>query len=106
MIKCSDCPAAYVGETKQALISRLKQHRRPSTNEAYDSAVYHHISVTRHQFDNNEVVILDKEVNLFKRGVKEAIYERIEAPSLKKRGGLHFSLSKSWDQILCKETCH
>ena len=30
-IKCSECPAARVGETKQALISCIKQHLRPST---------------------------------------------------------------------------
>ena len=56
--------------------------------------------MTGHQFDDKEVLILDKEDKWFERGVKEAIYERIERPSLNKRGGLRFSLSRSWDQIL------
>ena len=99
-IKCKNCPASYIGETKQALISRLKQHRRPSTNEAQESAVYNHIQATGHQFDDKDVLILDKEDKWFERGVKEAVYERIERPSLNKRGGLRFSLSRSWDQIL------
>ena len=72
-------------------------------NEAQESAVYHLISVTGHQFDEKEMIVLDKETNWFERGVKEAIYKRIEAPSLNKRGGLWFSLSRSWGQIIRKE---
>ena len=56
----------------------------------------YHISVTGHQFEDKEVIILDKETNWLERGVKEAIYERIEAPSLNKRGGLQFALSRRW----------
>ena len=104
-IKCKDCPASYIGETKQALISRLKQHRRPSTNEVQESAVYNHIQAAGHQFEDRDVLILDKEDKWFERGVKEAIYEHIERPSLNKRRGLCFSLSRSWDQILRGQPC-
>ncbi len=99
-IKCADCSASYVGETKQALVSRLKQHQRASTNENQVSAVYKHISDTGHSFDDKDVVILDREQRWFERGVCEAIYERIENPSINKKGGLRFSLSKTWDRPL------
>ena len=36
----------------------------------------------------------------FERGVKEAIWERVEAPSLNRKGGLRFRLSHSWDTVL------
>ena len=41
-ISCAepDCQETYVGETKQALKSRVQQHQRPSSRETYDSAVY------------------------------------------------------------------
>ena len=60
-IKCADCNAAYVGETKQALVSRLKQHWHSSTNKSQVSAVYKHISDTGHDFDDRDVVIFDCE---------------------------------------------
>ncbi|XP_072041441.1 uncharacterized protein [Amphiura filiformis] len=57
----ADCSAAYVGETKQALKARLNQHRRPSSNEAQNSAVYLHLKDTGHNIDTEDAVILDKE---------------------------------------------
>ena len=104
-IKCADCNATYVGETKQALVSRLKQHRRSSTNESQVSAVFKHISDTGHRFDDKDVVILDREQRWFERGVREAIHERIENPSINKKGGLRFSLSKTWDRPLQQVQC-
>ncbi|XP_072039327.1 uncharacterized protein [Amphiura filiformis] len=60
----ADCYAAYVGETKQALKARLNQHRRPSSNEAQNSAVYLHLKDTGHNIDTEDAVILDKEEQL------------------------------------------
>ena len=55
-IKCAwdICLVLYVGETKQALITKNKQ---PSTSEAQKSVVYHH-DVTRPQF--KEVIIVER----------------------------------------------
>ena len=61
-IKCSDCDASYVGETKQALGSQLEQHRRSSANESQLSAVFSHITETGHNFDDRSVVIAMNEV--------------------------------------------
>ena len=47
-----------------------------------------------------DVKILDKEARWFEQGVKETIWERVEAPSLNRRGGLRFRLSHSWDTVL------
>ena len=49
-----DGKESYVGETKQALKARVNQHRRPSTNEAQNSAVYLHIKETGHSFTEHQ----------------------------------------------------
>ena len=35
-----------------------------------------------------------------RRGVKEAIWERVENPSLNKKGGLRHALSHTWDRAV------
>ena len=98
--KCpsDQCGKNYVGETKQALKSRLYQHRNPSYGDQFDSAIYTHISESGHKFQNSDVLILDSETRWHERGIKEAIYERIEKPSLTTK--LRFKLSHAWDPVL------
>ena len=51
------------------------------------------------------MVILDREEEWFRRGVKEAIWERVENPTLNKRGGLRFQLSHAWNIAIKKIPC-
>jgi hypothetical protein len=94
------CKAEYIGETKQALKSRVSQHRRPSTGDTYDSAIFTHMRETGHTVDIKDFKVLDKEEDWHKRGVKEAIWERIKEPTLNKKGGLRFNLPHTWDRAL------
>ncbi|XP_072037121.1 uncharacterized protein [Amphiura filiformis] len=96
----TDCGEAYVGETKQSLRARINQHRRPSSSEAQKSAGFNHCKTSDHFFKPEEVVILDKEDKWFERGVREAIWERVEQPAINKKGGLRFQLPHAWDQAL------
>ena len=95
--KCPDkeCHHTYVGETKQAFKKRLQQHRKPSYGDSFDSAIFTHIQESGHNFDNKDVLILDRDDRWFERGVKEAVWERIEHPSLTTK--LRFTLSHTWD---------
>ena len=96
--KCAEpgCSESYIGETKQSLKARIGQHRRPSSSDCQpDSAVYGHAKSTGHQIDPEKVIVLDREERWFERGIREAIWERIEQPSLNKRGGLRFQLSNT-----------
>ena len=88
-----------LGETKQSLQIRANQYRRPSSNEAQNSAVFIHLKDSGHNFDFEDVTILDREDKWHERGVKEAIWERVEQP-LNKTGGLRFQLSHTWDRAL------
>ncbi len=94
------CRDTYVGETKQALKTRLKQHRQRGSNPAQTSAVFLHHVDTKHGFEDSEVLVLDREEDWVRRGIKEAVWERIERPSLNRKGGLRFKLSNSWDRAL------
>ena len=64
------------------------------------AAVYNHCKSSNHSFKPEEVVILDKEDRWFERGVREAIWERVEQPALNKKGGLRFQLSHAWDEAI------
>ncbi|KXJ07424.1 Dihydrofolate reductase [Exaiptasia diaphana] len=79
----------------------MRQHKKPNVLEAQNSAVFNHLVKVDHTFDiDNDVTILDREADWRRRGIKEAIYERIENPTLNRRGGLHFNLPHSWDVVL------
>ena len=80
-----------LGSTKPVGPARVKPKTLP---------VYTHIKTSGHSFNPEEVVILDKEERWFERGVREAIWERVEQPSLNKKGGLRFLLSHAWDRAL------
>ena len=93
-IKCEDpgCQETYAGETKQPLKARMSQHRKPSTAGGhYSSAVFAHLDITGHSFKSENVVILGREEDWFRRGIKEAIWKSVENPTLNKRGAIAFS---------------
>ncbi len=84
----------------------MNQHRRPSTaGDTYNSAVFTHLDITGHSFKTDNVVILSREEDWFLRGVKEAIWERRENPTLNKRGGLRFQLSHVWNSAIKTMPC-
>ena len=95
-----DCQECYVGETKQALGARMNQHRRPSSNPAQTSAVYTHLKSTCHAFSLENIAVHDREEQWHRRGVKEAIWERVENPSLSKKGEIRHALSHTWDRAV------
>ena len=99
--KQEECNEFYVGETQQSLRARMNQHRKPSSSSSVpESAVFVHLKETNHTFDTKDVVIIDQEHRWFERGVKEAIWERVEHPKLNRKGGLRFLLSHSWDRVV------
>ena len=74
----------------------MKQH-----SKLQNSSVFQHMREKGHKFDPlSTVSIVDKESRWFERGVREAIYEQIQQPAMNKKGGLHFTLSQSWDRAL------
>jgi len=74
-INCLNCDASYVGQTKRALDTRISEHRshihRGSTQP---SVITDHRLLMNHDFDWNNVEILDEEINYKKRLVSEMIF--------------------------------
>ena len=98
----NDCEDFYIGETQQTLKARMKQHSKQE-----NSAVRQHMMEHRHKFDPlTTVKILDKETRWFERGVREAVYERMQHPPMNKAGGLRFTLARSWDRALDSTSRH
>ncbi|XP_047457867.1 uncharacterized protein LOC125018165, partial [Mugil cephalus] len=86
-VQCSEeCTDLYIGETKQPIHKRMAQHRRASSS-GNDSAVHLHLKDKGHSFEDNNVKVLAREDRWFERGVKEAIYVKMEKPSLNRGGG-------------------
>ena len=81
---CCDCPSSYVGESARILKTRLDEHRDRPT-----SPVYEHANTKQHVIDWEGVLILDKEVNRFRRGVREAIQIRRTGSDLNRDRGRH-----------------
>ena len=103
-VECGDpdCREFYIGETQQTVKARMKQH-----SKLQNSSVFQHMREKGHKFDPlSTVSIVDKESRWFERGVREAIYERIQQPAMNKKGGLRFTLSQSWDRALATSLRH
>ena len=59
----------------------------PAQKLAQTSAVYTHLKSAGHAFSLEDVVVLDREEQWYRWGVKEAIWERVDNPSPNKKGG-------------------
>ncbi|XP_044766925.1 uncharacterized protein LOC123322908 [Coccinella septempunctata] len=73
-INCGDCDKVYVGQTTQYLKSRVDQHRRDCLRSKESTALSAHARMCEHNFDFDNVEILDFEKNWFRRNFKEMLY--------------------------------
>ena len=79
----------------------------PSTNEVWNSRVYKYIKDSGHNVECHNVIIVDREKQWHKHGIKEAVWERIKQPTLNKRGeGLCFNLSHTWNFMVFLVASH
>jgi len=76
-INCLDCDASYVGQTKRTLNARVSEHRNHARrNTTQNSVITDHRSKFSHEFDWDNVKILDEEMNYNKRLIFEIIFKK------------------------------
>ncbi|XP_044764407.1 uncharacterized protein LOC123320972 [Coccinella septempunctata] len=72
-IPCLDCDRSYIGQTRQYLKDRIKQHKydTKNINNKEKTALTYHVFGEGHNFNFEEVEILDVESNGYKRNISE-----------------------------------
>jgi len=74
-IDCSNCDASYVGQTKRLLKYRIGEHRNHiKRNSNQVSVITNHRITFEHDFDWNNVRVLNEETNYRKRLISEMIH--------------------------------
>lgn len=75
-INCAECEKVYIGETRQKISSRIKQHKNTCkpTYCGGHTALSSHSMETSHQFDFDAVECLGRESNEKKRRILETIH--------------------------------
>ena len=84
-IKCQSCEHTYIGETGRNMGVRFKEH---TTRKNTNSAVKEHLEATNHRCSMENVKILEREENWYKRKIKEAIMIQRHQPTLNRDKGL------------------
>jgi hypothetical protein len=73
-ISCLDCDATYIGQTKRQLRTRIREHRQDIVKKTgVPSVVSIHRIENNHDFDWNNIEILDIETSYSKRLISEMI---------------------------------
>jgi len=74
-IECSNCDASYVGQTKRLLKDRISEHRNHiKRNSGQISVITNHRINFNHEFNWDNVKVLDEETNYKKRLISEMIH--------------------------------
>jgi len=82
-LKCSDCNASYVGQTCRSLKTRIAEHRNHiNRNTKTQSVITEHRIGLSHDFDWNNVEILDVERFYTKRMISEMLHIKLQDNSL------------------------
>ena len=116
-VNCKKCDKCYVGQTKRPVRVRMDEHEKKCeiarktghvdlSNERVDGGIpFHHLeSGFRHSFDFQGVEILDQELFLRKRLIKEGLYIELHKNNCNVMGGKKFS--EIWRKVLkifCKK---
>ena len=93
--QCGDiaCDEKYIGETSRALGERYKEHLKQS------SPIHVHIQQTGHTSTASNFNIIGSEDQGLARTINEAIYTRVNNPTLNRNIG-KYNLNHIWDRVL------
>ena len=93
--KCGrvDCEEEYIGESSRSFGERFREHQKAP------SPIYDHSNITGHQVTIENFNIVGREEQNLRRAVKEALYIRVNSPSLNRNIG-KFHLPHIWDEVL------
>jgi len=81
-ISCGDCEACYIGQTKNFLQNRIATHKRSISKGLHDTALARHAINELHRFNFDDIKILNYDINLTSRLIKEMIYIKKEINSV------------------------
>ena len=97
--KCNrvECDDEYIGESSKTFGERFKDHLKPP------SPIYDHYNITGHETNIENFSILGREDQNLTRAIKEAIYIRVNNPSLNRNIG-KYHLPHIWDEVLLKNS--
>ena len=93
--KCDgvECDEEYIGESSKIFGDRFKEHLKPP------SPIYDYFNTTGHTTTLQNFSIMRREDQSLMRLIKEAIYIRINNPSLN-RNIAKYHLPHIWDEVL------
>ena len=88
-----DCDEEYIGESSRTFGERFKEHLKPL------SPIYDHSNISGHSVTINNFKIVGREDLNQIRTIKEALYIRVNDPSLNRNVG-KYHLPHVWDEVL------
>ena len=88
-----DCDEEYIGESSRTFGERFKEHLKPP------SPIYDHSNISGHNVTINNFKIIGREDLNQIRTIKEALYIRVNDPSLNRNVG-KYHLPHVWDEVL------
>ena len=88
-----DCDEEYIGESSRTFGERFKEHLKPP------SPIFDHSNISGHNVSINNFKIVGREDLNQMRAIKEAIYIRVNDPSLNRNVG-KYHLPHVWDEVL------
>ena len=93
--KCGrvECDEEYIGESSRTFGERFKEHQK------VPSPIFDHFNTTGHSISVENFNIVGREDQNLKRAIKEALYIRVNNPSLNKNVG-KYHLPHIWDEVL------
>jgi len=91
-IPCLDCPAIYIGETFRDIKIRADEHKHNlETFNTNDSAVAAHALDQNHRIGFNQIQLVERETNYFRRKMKETLQIRQTKLPMNKDHGMNFN---------------
>ena len=88
-----DCDEEYIGESSRTFGERFKEHLKSP------SPIYDHSNISGHSVTLNIFQIVGREDLNQIRTIKEALYIRVNDPSLNRNVG-KYHLPHVWDEVL------
>ena len=97
--KCDrvDCDEEYIGESSRTFGERFKEHQKAPFS------IYDHYNITGHKISIDNFSIVGREDQNLMRTIKEALYIRVNSPSLNRNIG-KYHLPHIWDEVLFNTT--